>query len=561
MPPSAEPLPAGLAEALARAEAHPLDPSAADGVRHVQTHLSHVYLTGARAWKLRKAAALGFVDFSTRAERNADCVREVRLNRRLAPDVYLGVAPIEAVPGGGFRVGAVVAEPLAEAVERDPREQLVAMRRLPEGCDALALLERGALRAAHVDAVADRLARFHAAHGLGAPAPFAPDAWRARIEAPVRETLDLLAPAAGRLFPHATWQRVDARARAFLAAHADRFEARRRAGRIVDGHGDVHLQHVWFEPGRAEPILVDCIEFRDDLRQIDAAAEIAFLAMDLRYRGRTRLAERFLRRYAAAADDYDAYGVLDYFVSYRAAVRAKVAAIAADDAGIDAGQRAAAATSAGRHLALAARALDPLRGGALAVVTGLVGSGKSSVAEALADAVGGVVIASDRVRKALAGVAPEARGGAARGLYADAAKERVYEALLARAEPVVASGRVAILDATYALERHRAAAFAWADRRRAPAALFEVRCARDTALARLARRSGVGTDPSDAGPELLAWSEAHYEPPRAEPGLGSFAIATDQAGWRRNVRALARTLRAAPEKPQEEACPDAPSAT
>lgn len=540
MPPPAEPLPAGLAAALARPEAHPGDPSAAAGVRHVQTHLSHVYLTGARAWKLRKAAALGFVDFSTRAERNRDCARELRLNRRLAPDVYLGVAPVEPGRGGGFQVGALVIEPDEEALARDPREQVVAMRRLPEGCDALSLLERGALHARHLDAVADRLAAFHAAHGLGAPAPFAPDAWRARIEAPVRDNLRLLEPAAGRLFPRATRRQVERRARAFADAHAERFEARRREGRAVDGHGDVHLQHVWFEPGRPEPLLVDCIEFRDDLRRIDAAAEVAFLAMDLQYRGRARLAARFLRRYAAARDDFGLYGVLDYFVSYRAAVRAKVAALAADDEAIDPAQRAAAATSARRHLALAARALAPPRPGALVLMTGLVGSGKSSVAETLADAAGGVVVASDRVRKALAGLAATERGGAARGLYDDAATERVYEALLARAAPIVASGRVAILDATYALERHRAAAQAWARERGVAAAVVEARCKRETALERLAARAAAGDDPSDAGPERLAGSERRYEPPRD----GACVVETDRPDWRPRARALARGLRA-----------------
>ncbi|HEY8494345.1 MAG TPA: hypothetical protein VIN04_10655, partial [Myxococcota bacterium] len=241
MPSPAQPLPAGLAEALARPEAHPHDPSARAGVRHVQTHLSHVYLTGARAWKLRKAAALGFVDFSTRAERNRDCVRELRLNRRLAPDVYLGVAPVERAGEGGWVVGRLVAEAEEEALARSPHEHVVGMRRLPDGCDALSLLERGALRARHVDAVADRLARFHAEHGLGRPAPFTPDAWRARIEAPVLENLRLLAPAAGRLVPRATLRRTEARARAFLEAHGERFERRRREGRAVDGHGDVHL--------------------------------------------------------------------------------------------------------------------------------------------------------------------------------------------------------------------------------------------------------------------------------------------------------------------------------
>src|SRR5690606_12496189 len=155
---------------------------------------------------------------------------------------------------------------------------------------------------------------------------------------------------------------------------------------------------------------------------------------------------------------------------------------------IAAPQRAAAAASARRHLALAARALAPPGPGALVVMTGLVGSGKSSAAETLADAADGAVIASDRVRKALAGLAPTARDGAALGLYEHAAKERVYEALLARAAPVVASGRVAILDATYARERHRAAACAWARAHGVPVTIVEVRCARATALERLARR-------------------------------------------------------------------------
>lgn len=547
MPPPVEPLPAGLAAALARPAAHPFDASAAAGVEHVQTHLSHVYLTGARAWKLRKAAALGFVDFATRAERNRDCAREVRLNRRLARDVYLGVAPVEADPAGGFRIGALAPDADEETLARDPHEHVVAMRRLPAGHDALALLERGALHARHLDAVAERLARFHAEHGLGVPAPFTPDAWRARIEGPVRDNLRLLEPAAGRLFPRSTWRQVEQRTSAFADAHAGRFEARRREGRAVDGHGDVHLQHVWFEPGRAEPLLVDCIEFRDDLRRIDAAAEVAFLAMDLRYRRRAQLAARFLRRYAAARDDFGLYGVLDYFVSYRAAVRAKVAALAADDGAIEPGQRAAAAASARRHLALAARALAPPRAGGLVLVGGLVGSGKSSVAETMADTAGGVVVASDRVRKALAGLAPTARGGAARGLYDGAAKERVYQALLERAEPITASGRIAILDATYALERHRAAALAWARGRGIEPVLVEARCPHETTLARLAARAAAGRDPSDAGPELLAWSERHYQPPRA----GVIVIETHQPDWRTRARSLARRLHPTREPAEE----------
>ncbi len=502
-----------------------------------------MYLSGERAWKLRKAVAPGFVDFSKRANRNTDCAREVLLNRRLAPDVYLGVAPVER-RSGTFQVGRIAVLPDLATLATAECEHVVVMRRLPAGRDALSLLERGALRAAHIDAVAERLAHFHRAHGLGAPAPFDAQAWLARMREPMLENLRLLEPVAGQWFPRSVLARLRRRALAALERLAPAFEARRRAGRAVDGHGDVHLQHVWFEAGPRDPILVDCIEFREDWRQIDAAAEIAFLAMDLRYRGRPRLAARFLRRYAAVTDDFDAYRVVDYFVSYRAAVRAKVAALAAADPEIPPAQREAAGHSARRHLLLADRALRPPARGAVVLMTGLVGSGKSSAAARLADATGGVVIASDRVRKHLYGLAPDERDGAARGLYDDAAKARVYEALLARAEPVTASGRVAILDATYGQETQRRAAIAWAQvQQLPPPVLVETRCERETARARLVQRVAADTDASDAGPDQLVASESRYEPPRSGTGIRLYTVATDQPGSRDQLRAVAREIR------------------
>ena len=122
---------------------------------------------------------------------------------------------------------------------------------------------------------------------------------------------------------------------AFAGKHADRFERRRLAGCAVDGHGDLHLQHLWFERDDGDPIAIDCLEFSEPLRRIDAAAEVAFPAMDLRYRGVAAEAERFLRVYARERDDFDLYAVVDFFASYRAAVRAKVASIAVADAAID----------------------------------------------------------------------------------------------------------------------------------------------------------------------------------------------------------------------------------
>lgn len=541
-----EALPAGLERALGDPAAYPGDPSAGAGVTAVQTHISWVFLTGERVYKVRKAVDLGFLDFSTRAARNADCAREVALNRRLAPDVYLGVAPLLAADGG-LRVG-----PPREALEpaappAPPSEHCVVMRRLPDGGDALSRLARGTLEPAHLDAVAERVAAFHAANGLGEPAPFAPVEWLERITGPVADnfrSLDgSLADAPGR----AALERARAAAADFERERGARFEARRRAGRAVDGHGDLHLAHVWFEDESREPVIIDCIEFSEPLRRIDGASEVAFLAMDLAYRERSDLAERFLRRYARERDDFDLYGVVDYFVAYRAGVRAKVAALAAAEPEIPEPQRARAAESARRHLAFAAQALAPRRAGALVLVCGVVGAGKTTLAELAADALGGVVVSSDRVRKRLAGLAPTERphAGFQAGIYTPERSKQVYAGLLERAGPIADSGRVAVLDATWAGAAQRAEALAWAGARGLPALLVEARCAREVALERLSRRRREGRDPSDAGPELYDRSRAGFEPPGEWPRARRLAVATDAPEWRDRAAAAVRELVAA----------------
>lgn len=537
---SDSPLTPEILAALARPAAHGGDPSAASGVEWLQTHLSHVFLTRERVVKFRKPVDLGFVCFTSLAERNADCLREVALNRRLAPDVYLGVAPL-LLAGPGPRVGPI-AESLAPG-EPVP-EHCVVMRRLPAGRDALSLLRGGALSEQQLDAVAVRIARFHDAHALGAPAPFTPDAWRERCVRPVEDNFRLLGEADEAAVPAAVRARAETAAREFATRHAERFEARRRAGRAVDGHGDLHLDHVWFESAAGAPLVIDCLEFSERLRRIDAAAEVAFLAMDLRYRGAPRLAERFLRSYARERDDYDLYCVVDYFVAYRAAVRAKVAAVAVADSGIAREQRERAAESARAHLELAARSLDPRPRGLLVLVGGVAGSGKTTVAEELAREIDGVAIASDRLRKQLAGLSPTARAsdGWRSGLYAPEVSERVYAGLRERARPVLVSGRPAILDATFSLRREREAVRALAAEVGCEVQLVEVRCAREVALRRLERRERAGDDASDAGPALYDRIAGAFEPPEEWPAERRTQIASDAPDWRQRARALGRRL-------------------
>jgi hypothetical protein len=511
---AAERLDPALVEDLGKVDAYPLDTSARRGIEHVQTHLSHLFLTAERVYKLHKAVHFDFVDFATRASRNADSLREVQQNRRLAPDVYLGVAPL--VRGTG---GFAVSEP-REALARaefgaaEP-EHCVVMRRLPDGRDALSLLARGALQPAHVERLAARIAEFHAAHGLGTPAPFTPAGWLARCVGPVQSCCAGLDEG----------ERLRARVNEFAAQHAARFEARRQLGRAVDGHGDLHLAHLWFERDDAAPLAIDCLAFREDLHRIDAACDVAFLAMDLAYRERRDLGERFVREYAAARDDFDLYLVLDFFVAYRAAVRGLVAQLAARDGELPESQRAAAAGSAHRHVALAERALEPPQRAAVVAMAGLVGSGKSTVARRIAEAVGGVVIASDRVRKAQAGLEATARGHSE--LYTAARSDAVYAGLLERADSVCASGRVAVLDATYARAAERRRLMEWAEKCGSPAFLCEVRCAADETLRRLAARAAQCTDPSDAGPELYAQSAASFEPTSHWPRERRAEVDTD----------------------------------
>ena len=525
---------------LLEALAHP-DAGTYPGVRaaqqpeHVQTHLSHVFLTADRVYKLHKPVAFDFVDFRSRKLRNEDSLREVRYNRRLAPDVYLGVAPLW-LEGGRARLGA----PANTLGNGEQTEHCVVMRRLPAGRDALSLLERGTLETGHIAAAARLVARFHERVSLGRPAPFSAEEWQRRTTAPLHECFAALG--SGALAPRAA--RLESLARARFAADWPRFEQRRRDGRAVEAHGDLHLQHLWYEQEQAEPLVIDCITFNDELRRIDAASDVAFLAMDLRYRGETRLAEHFLSSYAAETGDHDLYGVADVFIGYRAAVRAKVAHLASHDAELEREQRERAAHSAEAHLELVEQTLTSARPGRLVLLTGLVGTGKSSVAAALALAARGVVISSDRVRKQLAGLGQRERGGAS--LYSDTRTLEVYGSLLERARKVLASGRVAVLDATYAQRARRDELRRAVEDLGVEPLLVETHCATPTVLQRLELRKKLDRDSSDAGPTFYAESARRYEPPDEWPAAHRVRIRTDREDWSARVQALARRLESAP---------------
>jgi aminoglycoside phosphotransferase family enzyme/predicted kinase len=482
-----------------------LDPDAPVELR--ATHASWVFIAGADVWKVKRPVDLGFLDFSTLEARRRCCEDEVRLNRRLAPDVYLGVEPLRrdargllVLGGEGDAAGVIV-------------DWAVHMRRLPDEASAAARLARGALGGDELAALAARIADFHRA-ARETPARGAPVTLRANVAANLAETEGQV----GDLVDRATFDDARAFQTRWLAENAALVQRRAAEGHSRDGHGDLRLEHVYFlGDGPDAPLaVIDCVEFDERYRAGDVAADVAFLAMELELAGRADLAAGFLARYAEASGDFELYRVVDFYLSYRAWVRGKVAALVARDEGAPPELRRRKRAEARRDFALARSyagpALDPPF---VVLVGGLPGTGKSTLAEALGRALAAPVVSSDRTRKALAGLAPTARGGP--DLYTDEGRARAYAEVLRRAEGVVASGRSVILDATFSAETRRREARALAATHGARCVIVEVACDAPTLRERLARRRAGGTvsDATDAELDPLA---RRYEPPDEAEG-------------------------------------------
>jgi len=486
---------AALVRDLSRPENLPAPPPGmSSDVEVLTTHGSVVFRTAHRVYKLKRAKDYGFFDYTTPERRAHFCAEEVRLNRRGAPDVYLGVLPVwrDAKGYSLNRVGA----------RGNEADWVVCMRTLPDAASALARVHAGTLGTADVHAVAARIARFHREASLGPPALSA-------LQASVEENFLQAAPFAGRFLDarlldalrplHAAWLQ---RTATLLAQRPAR-----------DGHGDLRLEHVYLLPGG--PALIDCIEFSERLRVGDPALDVAFLAMDLRHEGRPDLAEYLLARWTWECDDGQAWALFDGAMSYRAFVRAKVACFVAADKATSAETAARKAGEAAAFLRLAHDLLArppraPLTGSGrplLAGIGGMIASGKSTLADALSAEFGLPVVCADAVRKALAGLRHEQHGGPE--LYTAAFGARVQDEVLARADLVMDSGRPVLLDTTFASRELRARARRQATGRGAAFLLLECRVPEAVMRARLAARTG---GVSDAREELADRFLATWEP-------------------------------------------------
>ena len=484
-------------------------------VELLQTHISYVFLAGDVVYKTKKPVDFGFIDQTDHGARERFCHAELRLNRRLAPDVYLDVVPVVRTPDGRFAVEG-------ETEGGTPVvEWAVKMRRLPEDRTLDRLLDAGAAPAGLIERIVRRLIAFHEAaevvvNDAGFAGGIAERAWWRReyeeAEAFIGET----------------WRPQDARAtRAFVEQTIEReqalFDERLALRRVVEGHGDLQAKHVYaLDDAGEELAIIDCIEFNDwfHFRYLDVGYDIAFLAMDLEALGRPDLGDELAGRYIAAAHDETMGPLQPLHRALRAFVRGKVESIGARASELPETERSALAASASRYFRLAAAYAERRAGPSLVLLAGLPATGKSTVAGTLAGRVGAACISSDSVRKRLAGLDPRERAGEAfgAGLYAPEMTERTYVELRRRAGEQLAAGRPVVLDATHSSVAQRRAALAIAAEHGVPALIAELRLDRESARARIEERRDDPLRSSDATTAVYEQQRAQFEPvTSAEP--------------------------------------------
>lgn len=454
----------------------------------LETHISHVLLVGDYAYKIKKPLDLGFLDFSTLARRHFCCAEELRLNRRLAPDIYLDVIPI----GGSVDAPRVGIEPAIEYA--------VKMRRFSQQGLFDAILARGELTAAHMDQLAALIADFHTR--LPAASPGSQYGSPQNILTPARQNFDQLRSLRMRPDQQARLDAIQVATESAYAQLQQAFAERRRAGWVRECHGDLHLGNIALVDGRI--IVFDCIEFNPSLRWIDVMSEVAFLVMDLLARNQKPLAFRFLNAYLAHSGDYAGVAVLRFYLAYRAMVRAKVNGIRARQPGAGKAEKARALRDCLRYLKLAQAFFKPGQP-ALIINHGLSGSGKTVFSQSALENLGALCIRSDVERKRLHLLPADARTGSGveSGLYSRAVTRATYQRLAELARPIVAAGFSVIVDATFIARRQRDQFRALAQALGVPFVIVDYRASVSTLRLRVQARERLGTDASEAGLAVL----------------------------------------------------------
>lgn len=453
--------------------------TAADDTRIIETHISVILLQGERAWKLKRAVHLPYADFSTPALRLAACEREVELNRRTAPSIYLGARRITRETNGN----------LAFDGSGELLDAVVEMTRFDDATLFSKLAEAGKLDRPLLTELARQVAAFHD------KAEIRPGGGAANIEAILN--LNEQASSIARVLGEAPVRQLREALRTGLARHRQLLDTRAEAGRLRLCHGDLHLRNLCLVDN--QPTLFDCIEFNEALASIDTLYDLAFLLMDLWQVGLQAEANWVMNRYLDASGDTTGLPLLPYFMALRASIRAQVLATQAEPP--ETPEREILIEQAQAYLTLAMKLLEPTPTRLLAI-GGLSGSGKSTVAAAIAHRVGMApgarILASDRLRKSLAGVRAETRLPA--DSYTLASSQRVYAMLYEQVARTLADGYSVVADAVFSRHEERQAIETCALQAGQP--FYGIWLEADPAVL-LARVTARRNDPSDATADIV----------------------------------------------------------
>ncbi len=487
-------------------------PHRVEQVEFTQTHISSVFLTGEKVYKLKKPVDFGFLDFTSLEKRERFCREELRLNRRLAPSIYLGVEPI-TLKDGRLELGG----------DGEVVDWVVVMRQMDPDRMGPRLLERGEVTKAHIDGLVELLVPFYrqAATGPGIDELGKIEAIKFNTDENFTQTEGYVSVCLSRT----RFNEIRDFTNDFLNQRADLFERRIAEGRIRECHGDLHLGNICFED---EIVIFDAIEFNQRFRCMDVAGDLAFLAMDLDFHGLSELSRHLIATYVERSGDRELAEIIPFYQCYYAYVRGKIHSFTFDDENVRGEAKAANLELARRYFELSHRYAAGKSRPVLIVAYGLMGTGTSSLARWLFGRYGWPVLRSDALRKKLAGLAETTKVHEEfnQGLYSPQMSARTYRELFERAKGFLATGVSVVLDASFKAAEERRQAAALAETTGAEFLFVRTVCSQQEQAARLTRRqdkNGV----SDGRLELMADQAKNFaEPTEVEEGR-LFVLSTD----------------------------------
>ncbi len=461
-----------LVESMKKPDFYPDNPSV---IELIQTHISFIFITDNYVYKVKKAVNFGFLDFTSLDKRKFYCAEELRLNRRLAPDIYLDVLEIGETKEGKLLFGT----------GHRVIDYAVRMRKIPQDRMLKKMLSEGKIQSPVFDAIAKKLSEFHSLADTGGEIDLigSPETIKFNHDENFAQTENYI----GRTIPEYQYNFIRKYIYNFMDRHQDLLRQRVKDHRIRDCHGDLHLEHICIVN---EIVIFDCIEFNERFRCGDVAAEVAFLTMDLDYNGYSYFGDVFVNAYVQYANDPQINTLLNFYKCYYAYVRGKVIGFRIDDEAINKEDRESARKTALTYFNLAYTYAARLESPALIISCGLMGTGKSQLARNIAPRIGAEIIRTDVLRKEMLDINPAHRHYEAfgEGIYSDDISKNTYSRAFEIAEGVIKKGKSAIIDASFKRKQDRLKAADLAARLQVNFFIIECSCPEDEIKMRLERR-------------------------------------------------------------------------